>query len=62
MQLVHHHSLFNGFKLYHERRNDFLKKESEYDQEIPQSQLQTNPRHREEEPKNIYSTETSERQ
>ena len=36
---------------------------SEYDQEIPQSHIkQTNPRHREEEPQNIYSNNTSVRQ
>ena len=33
------------------------KKVSEYDQEIPQSQ--TNPRHSEEEPQNIYSNNNS---
>ena len=31
-----------------------LQKVSEYDQEIPQTPPQTNPRHREEESQNIY--------
>ena len=34
----------------------FMNKNSEYDQEIPQSQLQTNPWHREEEPHNNHET------
>ena len=38
------------------------KKVSEYDQEIPDHILQTNLRHREEEPHNIYSNNTSVRQ
>ena len=35
-----------------------VKKVSEYDQEIHNHILQTNPQHREEEPKNIYSNNT----
>ena len=36
---------------------------SKYDQEIPQSYFtQTNPRHNEEEPQNMYSNNTSVRQ
>ena len=45
------------------RFNKFgTKKVSEYDQEIPQLHTADNPRYREEEPQNIYSSKTSERQ
>ena len=40
----------------------YLTKVSKYDQDIHNHKLQTNPRHREEEPQNIYSTDTSVRQ
>ena len=36
-------------------------KANEYDQEIPQSHTADQPRHREEEPENIYSNKTSKR-
>ena len=39
-----------------------LQKESEYDLEIPQSHTANDPRHRVEEPQNIYSNNTSVRQ
>ena len=37
--------------------NICIKIVSEYNKEIPQSQLQTNPWHREEEPHNIHDNE-----
>ena len=38
-----------------------IQKVSEYDQEIPQSQIADQPRHREEKPQNIYIIKASER-
>ena len=50
-----------GFKLADQLERE-SQKVSEYDQEIPQSQMQTNSPDREEEPQDIYSNKTSERQ
>ena len=43
----------------HLKLNEKVDWSEEYDPEIPQSNTQTNPWHREEEPHNMYSNQTS---